>query len=202
MHVFCTNIDYSSDISLLRAFLPEKKASAHMSKSTFTGTVLAYALLAYGLGEIYGISPPAYGYTRRQKPYFVDREDIHFSISHTDTHCLCALNDAPIGADIQTKRAVSPALVARVLSAGEDPADFFTYWTLKEAYIKFIGKIDRPLNQIEFTVSGSYATFENTQCYTWRDIPNCSASLCALRIPGEPKLKQVTLEDLMNTVLS
>jgi len=78
--------------------------------------------------------------TPNGKPYFPDRPDIHFSLSHSRTHVLCALSGAPVGVDIESPRQISKRAVGYFCSPGElalfDPLDL---WVLKESYVKLIG---------------------------------------------------------------
>lgn len=197
MDIYCIKIEYNADISALYQFLPEKKTDLDLTKKGTRGTVFAYALLALSLVKSYGItSPPTLGYTEYNKPYFLDRGNIHFSISHTDTHCLCALSRQPVGADIQTKRPISAGLADRVLAKSEDRARFFTYWALKESYIKLIGRIDRPLCEIEFNIIGDSAAFNNTHSYIFSDIPDCCAVVCTAAVFEKPEIINVSFEDL------
>lgn len=79
------------------------------------------------------------------KPVLKNRA-VGFSISHAGDHVLCAVHTGAVGADIETRRPVTPALIRRVCTApeaayvGEDPLRFLEIWTAKEAYIKFTGR--------------------------------------------------------------
>ncbi len=83
--------------------------------------------------------------TKKGKPY-VNGYDVHFSVSHSGDHILCAVHEAPIGADIQEilplrekvlKKVCTPAEIVYI---GDDPARFTEVWTRKEAYAKLTGK--------------------------------------------------------------
>ena len=100
----------------------------------------AYALLAR-MVEAGGVEPPSkIARTAKGKPYFPDRPDLHFSISHTGELSLCALSDRPVGADIEGIATPREGLPAYVFSPqeldwfrerGETWEDFYTLWTLK-----------------------------------------------------------------------
>jgi len=71
-----------------------------------------------------------------------------FSISHCKTAIAVAIHDTPIGIDVESIRRVEPSLIERTMNADEqaqiaaasDPQRAFTrLWTMKEAYLKFLG---------------------------------------------------------------
>lgn len=109
-----------------------------------------YRLLAQLLGE----PPPRIEREERGKPFFPERPGIHFSLSHTRLSptrslSLCALANRPVGCDVEAVRSRTPGLFRYALSArefrwleerGENWADFYTLWTLKEARVKCTGE--------------------------------------------------------------
>ena len=133
----------------------------------------AYALLAR-MVEAGGVeSPSKIARTAKGKPYFPDRPDLHFSISHTGELSLCALADRPIGADMERLGTPREGLPAYVLSPrelawfrerGEAWADFYTLWTMKEAKVKCTGEgiFHRPVREVEIPLltPGETAAFQ------------------------------------------
>lgn len=109
-----------------------------------------YALLTALLAEEKGIETlPRMARTEGGKPYFPDRPDLHFSVSHSGDLALCALDDSPVGADIELVRPRSPGLPRYALSEreyewyesrGSRWEDLYTLWTLKEAKVKCTGE--------------------------------------------------------------
>ena len=70
------------------------------------------------------------------------------SLSHTGGAAAAAVSGTPVGVDVEKIRPVRPGLARRVmsgaeyrwfLSQGQKSEDFFTLWTLKESYYKFLG---------------------------------------------------------------
>lgn len=105
----------------------------------------------------------SYRFGKYGKPEFADLP-LHFSISHSGDYVLCAVSDAPIGADIQQIRQNVDArkLASRffpkqerdeVFGIADETARrerFFHLWTRREAYAKLTGEglpmvIDRSL---------------------------------------------------------
>ncbi len=123
------------------------------------GTGDAYALLAAFLVEQRGVEPlPRMERREGGKPYFPDFPRLHFNVSHSGGLCLCALDDVPVGCDIELVRPRSERLPGYVLSEkeltwfraqGGSWADFYTLWTLKEARVKCTGEgLRRPARDI------------------------------------------------------
>lgn len=120
----------------------------------------AYALLSALLVEAGGVeSLPEIARTREGKPYFPDRPDLQFSLSHSGDLSLCTLADTPVGADIELVRPRSLKLPRYVLSdreytwyesRGSRWEDFYTLWTLKEARVKCTGEgvFRRPVREV------------------------------------------------------
>lgn len=96
------------------------------------------------------------------KPELAGQQNIHFSISHSGCWIVCALSDFPIGVDIEEINPRNMDVADRFFSAEENKflsakseseqlSYFYKIWTLKESYIKMIGKgLREPLKN--FTV--------------------------------------------------
>ena len=153
-------------------------------------------LLQYGLREL-----PAVNFAEKGKPAFRDYPQIHFNLSHCRTAVACALDDHPLGVDVQDLAEYRPAL-ARVLTAKErawveqqDTDRRFTHlWTLKEAYGKALGcGIAYPMEQTELLPGVATGPREKWWFGTWQ-LENCVLSLCAA---GPMTLTQVRPAQLL-----
>ena len=104
------------------------------------GTAVVYALLEYAVNTKFNCGLPIIKKTPNGKPYFPERPDIQFSLSHGKTHVMCAISDKPTGVDIEAPRNISTRAIRFFCSPGElelfDPLDL---WVLKESFIKLIG---------------------------------------------------------------
>ena len=78
----------------------------------------AWALLERALTDRGLEQMPAVERAPGGKPYFPDRPELCFSLSHSGPWALCALGDGPVGADVETVRPRREALL-RALSAQE-----------------------------------------------------------------------------------
>lgn len=90
-----------------------------------------------------------FGIGSHGKPYVIGHEQIHFNISHSDRICICAVDDMPIGIDIQkmkpcrfdliTKRFFTQEEQERYILEGRDKAAFYRMWTKRESVGKYLG---------------------------------------------------------------
>ncbi len=118
-----------------------------------------------------GIAEPeqfAFRYGPHGKPYFADRPELFFSLSHSGNYVLCALSDREVGADIQMippdtekQREREERIAERFFSEPEREflnrgnsgwqelteelsnrrrERFYQIWAAKEAYMKQTGK--------------------------------------------------------------
>lgn len=85
------------------------------------------------------------------KPYLYDYPHIHFNVSHAGDWIVCADGTVPVGIDIEQVRPIDFGIAERFYTADEHdvlmgtPKEqqlqvFYELWTLKESYIKFVGK--------------------------------------------------------------
>ncbi len=94
------------------------------------------------------------------KPYAVNF-NIEFSISHCEEIVVCAINDSPVGIDIEKIKPINPSIIQKFFTSteqeyvfGKTPCAedydtefndvqlkrFFECWTAKEAYLKYTGE--------------------------------------------------------------
>ncbi len=120
-------------------FLPDRKRC-----------VLAYMLLWKGLREEYGLTEaPFFDFGPNEKPFLRSSPEIHFSLSHSGNAVLCALDDRPVGADVEMVLSRDPEHLLSVFSEqereeilrAERPKLRFTeLWTRKESFLKLTGQ--------------------------------------------------------------
>lgn len=98
------------------------------------------------------------------KPYLKDFPQVHFNISHSGNWVVCGLDYTPIGIDVEQMKSIKLDIAERfftkkesqyVLSKKESERlhSFYSIWTLKESYIKAIGKgLSIPLDSFSFVI--------------------------------------------------
>ena len=101
-----------------------------------------------------------FGLEKNGKPY-AENADVHFNISHSGNLVVCAVDDKPVGIDVEQIRNIELKVAKRVYTADElfylfgfHPEEedfsilpdekmrlrFFELWTAKEAYLKYTGE--------------------------------------------------------------
>ena len=149
------NDDFTETISEYRL----KKAKNYKNEddrklSILSSLLLDKALKKHDLSE----RDMKYTFNAYGKPYFANAEDLHFSISHSGEYAMVVLSDKEIGCDIQQIKNINLSIADRFFTAEEKnyvtcTEDFFRIWTLKESFIKAIGKgLALPLNS--FSIKG------------------------------------------------
>lgn len=135
-------------------------------------TVAGEMLARKAISEWCRVTPEiiTFGIKEHGKPYVKDLA-VEFNISHSGEMVVCAVNDKPIGIDIEQIRPINLTIAKRICTDeellylfGHQPTDkdftyttdmeiltrFFELWTAKEAYGKCIGEgimnIDKDLN--------------------------------------------------------
>lgn len=109
-----------------------------------------YELLARAVRLVWGMDAlPEILRAEGGKPCFKNFPQRHFNLSHSGEFALCALSDAPVGADIEVVRPRKEGLPAyvfkgeehgRYLALGGDWDAFYALWTEVESIIKYTGE--------------------------------------------------------------
>ncbi|GFZ33236.1 4'-phosphopantetheinyl transferase [Clostridium zeae] len=86
------------------------------------------------------------------KPYLKDYPNINFNISHSGDYVLCAVDDSPIGVDVEEVKDIKYEEIAKSFFTTKESEyiisqdlkiqldKFYEIWTLKESYIKCCGQ--------------------------------------------------------------
>jgi 4'-phosphopantetheinyl transferase len=85
------------------------------------------------------------------KPSLKGHPDIHYNLSHSGEWVVCAIDNEPVGIDVESIHPIDYGIAERYFSSSENmqlmrqsETDrlpyFFDIWTLKESYIKAIGR--------------------------------------------------------------
>ena len=132
--------------TLLYSFLPpsrKQKVDKTKNEQSKKIQIVEYYLVKKYLGQK---EQKDFLYNKYGKPYILGEK--YFSISHTKTALVIAINDNEIGIDIQEISNVSEKIIQKVLNESEiqqvqnstSPSEEFTkLWTKKESYVKYCG---------------------------------------------------------------
>lgn len=97
------------------------------------------------------------------KPLLTGIQDLHFNISHSGNLVVCALDEEPVGIDVEEIRSIDVNIAKQFFHQEEynylfsKPEEewltyFYMFWTAKESYIKAKGKgLSIPLNTFVVT---------------------------------------------------
>lgn len=89
-----------------------------------------------------------FAFTKYGKPFFPDRPNFHFNLSHSGKYVICAVSNQSVGVDIEERASLNILSLLSALHLKEitllkqnnnQQALFFDIWTLKESYLKFLG---------------------------------------------------------------
>lgn len=158
------------------------------------GLLLEEGLKQYGLHE----KDMRYDLNEYGKPHFKDHPEIRFSLSHSETKVMACFSRAEIGCDIQKIANVNLRIAERYFCENEKAAilnkrlpeerleAFFRYWTLKESYVKALGRgMKIPFSSFEIELSEGGAVLkrsENEAGYNFREFeifPGYRSAVCS-----------------------
>jgi len=159
-----------------------------------TSRAQARELLALAAEEVWGLSPlPEIARREGGKPFFPGREDLCFNLSHSGDLALCALDDGPVGVDIQVVKRWRPGLPGRVcapeelawLEGQDDPWSAFTLlWALKESRAKQSGQgLTTPIRDIRVPFPTEGAVLLDGLWFRTYAAPGWAAAVCGLSQP-------------------
>lgn len=118
--------------------------------------------------------------TSYEKPFFKNLPSLYFNLSHCEGLVACTLDIYNVGIDVENIRPHKSHFINKSLSFNEQllfkqkisnnlqNSDelFFRIWTLKESYIKAIGKgLSYPLSQISFSFDQNNNIISNKKDY-------------------------------------
>jgi len=105
------------------------------------------------------------------KPYLKGYDNFHFNVSHSGNWVVCAVDSSDVGIDIENIKPIDFNVAKRFFSETEyndlmNKTDserleyFYELWTLKESYIKAIGRgLSVSLNTFSFSVTNDNIHF-------------------------------------------
>lgn len=162
VHVWrsCFEVSLLTDNSFLNGLsnIEVERARRFVRRPDRDRYMFAHAILRYLLGSYLGSRPEELNFATSEygKPFITapGGNEISFSLSHSQDMVLVAIaRGTPLGVDVECLREISDAhdIVNRFFSIEEREylsslslsafyEEFFACWTLKEAYLKGIGK--------------------------------------------------------------
>ena len=177
MRLYCTDIRGADEGNALLA-----------GRRPIAGSAFGVSLLSRAAADFWGAAAlPPIGETGAGRPYFPAWPKRHFSISHTKTHVLVAVSNFPVGADIETRRPISPLLIGKLTDERERADfEFFDLWVLRESLFKLTGTGDLRKMRFRREHGGIISPVGNVRCRVYDEIPGCAAAACCFEgdFPG------------------
>ncbi|MGY4786615.1 4'-phosphopantetheinyl transferase family protein [Bacillus sp. OHL2] len=149
-------IDARQQIERLKPFVSsEKRAAAERFRFLIDArrTLLGEVLVRQTIHDMYDLPMDQIVFETEGngKPVVRQLPSFHFNLSHSGDWVVYAVDDAPVGIDIEEIKPIDLAIAKRFFSADEyqdllsQPAErqeayFFHLWSMKEAFIKLTGK--------------------------------------------------------------
>ena len=147
------------------------------------------------------------------KPYIYDNP-IFFNISHSGNWVVCAFSSSEIGVDIEKIKEMKLS-IAKSFFSGYEYATllnmndaqqldyFYTIWTLKESYIKWLGTgLSTPLNSFSFDLNNKNVllshneNIQNNLCFKQYSISEYKLSVCSENKNFPERVNEISIKDI------
>jgi 4'-phosphopantetheinyl transferase len=147
------------------------------------------------------------------KPHLESQPNFYFNISHSGSWVVCGISNNCIGIDVEKIKEINFDIAKRFFSieenndlnkkAGHEKQKyFFDLWTLKESYIKNIGKgLSLPLDSFSIKKNENNITMLDNNTYSFKQYEIDTDYKLSLCIKGKIEndiIKIITVNDLLN----
>jgi len=216
------NLDSITDETfhlLFRTLSPERQAyvSKFRRASDYQRSVLGGALVQRMLQDRLGRGRTDFDIIRNAygKPYLKDYDDLHFNVSHSGDWIVGAVGNQPVGIDVEKIGTVNLDIAKRffhqteyntLMACSDNAAQlslFYDLWTLKESYIKAVGKgLSLPLDSFVLVQQdGEWAPVigENGETHYFKQYAleeGYKLSVCGISPHFPMNIQYVTAEEL------
>jgi 4'-phosphopantetheinyl transferase len=150
------------------------------------------------------------------KPYIPGSDGFQFNISHSGDWIVCAIHHLPVGIDIEEIKPVdfsvarshfTPREYEHICNAddGNRLPCFYSIWTLKESYIKALGKgLSIPLNSFcfsQFKDGGPFLGVKSEDSHFFFEYNLCNGykvAVCSRLAGFDEKIRFIDASDILN----
>jgi 4'-phosphopantetheinyl transferase len=182
MNIYGVKIEIAFPVEIFQRLLQGTRSEERREISSFrhkadAERALVSCLLRDSLlGKTLGVEPSHIRYYENEygKPFVEGRGAIHFNLSHSGSWVVMALDSQPLGIDVEQVKEVDLNIAEKYFSLKEREylfgleevcreGSFYDLWTLKEAYIKAVGKgLQIPLDSFSVipASNGEFMFFE------------------------------------------
>ena len=155
----CTDAEVQRLLPLVSA---QRREQALRYKHTFGRfcCLKSWLMLKGMMDETMSEAMEEWQYNEHGKPSIHHTSGIHFSISHCKNGIAVAVDDKPVGIDIESIRHAEEELIERTMNAEErrtilSDRDFTRLWTQKEAVVKAQGTGIESFEQLQKTLDST-----------------------------------------------
>lgn len=123
---------------------------------------------------------------------------LHYSVSHSKTHVLCALSETPVGVDTEVHRPFKQTYIERLCTPAELASfSFFDIWVLRESFFKLTGTGD--LRTLRFHKRNGKVISPDPRVHArlYRDLAGSSTAVCSFENDFPETIKKVPIEALL-----
>ncbi|OUA56147.1 4'-phosphopantetheinyl transferase family protein [Bacillus thuringiensis] len=145
------------------------KVMNYVRKEDTIGTIFGELLIRAVIQKEYGIKSNllSFSYNQYGKPYIRELPGFHYNISHSGNRVVCVTDSKPIGIDIELIKPINLQIAQRFFtkeeyefltnqSHNDQLSCFYDFWTLKESFIKAIGRgLTVPLNSFNINMKNN-----------------------------------------------
>ncbi|PGK39672.1 4'-phosphopantetheinyl transferase [Bacillus anthracis] len=145
----------------------QKKIKKYKFRKDMERTLIGEILVRHIIKKQFGISNNAIHFSTNSygKPYAIDFEDFNYNISHSGSWVVLAVDDSPIGVDIEKIQPIDLDVAKLFFSKKEytnlmnthislRTSYFYQLWSMKESYVKQVGKgLTIPLNSFSIQLN-------------------------------------------------
>lgn len=160
------------------------------------GSALGVSLLAAAYADYVGSPPSKLLALLTGRPS--EPPSLHYSVSHSKTHVLCALSKTPVGVDTEVHRPFRQAYIERLCTPAELASlPFFDIWVLRESFFKLTGTGD--LRTLRFYRRNGKIIPPDPSVHArlYRDIEGSSTAVCSFEDRFPDAIKQIPIEALL-----
>ncbi|MGB4655098.1 MAG: 4'-phosphopantetheinyl transferase family protein [Bacteroidales bacterium] len=185
---------------------------------SFVGEILARYAISEHFDVPYILSD--FSFAARGKPFLSDYEGYNFNISHSKNWLACAVSDVNVGVDVEGIRKINSKVADRffterevrylnTLNGDERNEMFIRFWTIKESYLKAIGKgLALELNSFNIEPKGdddfvldNNKDAEKYSVFSYK-IKDAYVAVCAEKPAQKPRLICTDIDKVLKNVQS
>lgn len=147
---------------------------------------------------------------------------IHFNVSHSGEWIACAISDTPVGIDIERMDPSIDLSIARKFfshpeyghiercgTRHEKVSLFYDYWTLKESFVKAVGKgLSIPFDSFAIRMDGGHIRVQTAEpgvfrfkTYDFRDGYKLAVCAAGDRVDFPSRIIELEMEDVVRKAL-